>query len=145
MSNSCSSIVFWNLDNYNKEKTINDVRPRYPSHMIELTDSNIAVSHSDSPYPIIIIETNNYTIIQKITVEGYTSNNSSLHLVSSNSFMYAYSGRIVYFSTTNYNVLFKDNNVGDVDGQYGITTTKNGRYIIITSRSNGLVIFEQYY
>ena len=79
------------------------------------------------------------------TVFGTEDNLQSLHLVTSNSFMYAYSGRIVYFSTTNYNVLFKDNNVGDVDGQYGITTTKNGKYIVITSRSQGLVIFELYY
>ena len=66
-----STIVFWNLQTFKKEGTVQNVYAGTPKHMIELPNKFIAVSNYIPPNPIVIIDSFNYMKIQEIHQQGH--------------------------------------------------------------------------
>lgn len=66
-----STIVFWNLQTFKKEGTVQNVYAGTPKHMIELPNQFIAVSNYIPPNPIVIIDSFNYMKIQEIHQQGH--------------------------------------------------------------------------
>ena len=141
-----SSLYFWNSSTYQKLNTIKNVYTDVSEHMIELPNGNIAVSSYVSPYPIVIINPTNYSIIKEIKDQEYITTYSALCLFDAYSFIYVRDGKFLQISNNNeYEILFKTKSEEQLYGWSGIINIENGKYLIIGNKSNGLEIVKPYY
>ena len=114
--------------------------------MIELPNGNIAVSSCVSPYPIVIINLTNYSIIKEIKDQEYITTRSSLCLFDAFSFIYVNNGKFIQISLNNeHEILFKTQSEQQLNGYGGIINIENGKYLIIENKSYGLEIVKPYY
>jgi WD40 repeat protein len=74
---SSKGVSFWNLNDYTELHTIEGYIVDYPTHMIELSDGNIALSAKDKPYPIVIIDSSSYQVKKMIAVQ----NNETISII----------------------------------------------------------------
>ena len=125
-----TGVSFWNLNDYTKLHTIEGYGVYYPTHMIELSDGNIALSAGDEPYPIVIIDSSSYEVKKKIQLEEYITRCSSLCVCDEHSFVYAYDGTFLQISNEDGEILFKSKG-GNFDGHYGILPLEGGKYFAI--------------
>ena len=144
--NDNSSLYFWNSSTYEKLNTINNVRTDYCEHMIEVPNGHIAVSSCVSPYPIVIINPTNYSIIKEIKAQEYITCQSALCLFDAYSFIYVKDGKFLQISINNdYDILFKTKSEEQLNGYQGMINIENGKYLIIENKSYGLEIVKPYY
>ena len=127
---SSIGVSFWNLNDYTKQHTIEGYSVDYPTHMIELSDDNIALSSGVEPYPIVIIDSSSYQIVTIIQLKEYFTFNSSLCVFDEHSFIYAHRGTFLQISNEDGRVLFHSKG-GRFHGWYGILPLEGGKYFAI--------------
>lgn len=138
ISNYYGGLTFWNLNNYSREHTIENIYTADSiSSIIELPNQKIALSSYKSPYPIIIIDVNNYSIIKEIQIKGFTTSYSALCLLNEFSFIYVYDGKIIQISNSDYSVLYKTNTAEELFGKNGVFPVEGGKYLIISNKNQG--------
>ena len=142
-SSSCPSLTFWNLTTYKKDAVMKEgIAVMKSAHMVELSGNRIAVSTNAD---IIILDTAKYSIIKRLQVEGFILNSASLCLFDEFSFICACAGGFVQVSSLDYRVMYKDNNVLDVDGVNGIKSVEGGKYLVTMNNSYGLTVLQPFY
>ena len=110
-----------------------------PSHMIELSDGNIALSADDEPYPIVIIDSSSYEVKKEIQLKGYITFYSSLCVCDEHSFVYVYKGTFLQISNEDGEILFKSKG-GNFNGYYGILPLEGGKYFAISNKKRISII-----
>ena len=136
---SSTGVSFWDLNNYTQQQTIKGYGVYYPSHMIELSDGNIALSTVDEPYPIVIIDSSSYQVTKEIQLEQHITSYSSLCVFNQNSFIYAYKGTFLQISSEDYSIVFQSTG-GKFNGYGGIIPIEGGKYFIIENESRISVV-----
>jgi WD40 repeat protein len=147
VASTCNDLHFWNIMNYQKIYTINDisVSDTYHTHsLFELFTGNIALSHSKSPYPIVIINPLNYTIIKKISDSDYITSYSCLSEFDKFSFLYCYCGKFVQISNQSYEIIAKFKMEEKILGNYSFITSNEKKHIITRNNDNGIIILEPF-
>ena len=135
------SISFWNLNNYKREGIVRGVYVWWESHMIELPNGMIAISSNTLKFPIVIIDTVNYTVVKEIEEVGFTNvKNSSLIMWDKLSFVFVFDGKFVQISVKDYTVLNKGNTDKTIHGYHGLLVIENGKYLIATNNKNGMTV-----
>ena len=130
---SSTGVSFWNLNNYTKLHTIKGYGVALSTHMIELSDGNIALSANDEPYPIVIIDSSSYQVVTVIQLKEYITWCSSLCVFDEHSFIYVYKGTFLQISNEDGEILFKSKG-GNFKGCFGgILPLKGGKYCAIES------------
>ena len=71
-------VSFWNINNYTQQHFIKGYCVDWFTHMIELSNGNIALSSDKEPYPIIIIDITSHQVKKEIKVREYVNCFSSL-------------------------------------------------------------------
>ena len=134
------STDFWDLNNYTKITSLQGVYVG-SSHkrMIELCDGNIAVASSCNGYPIMIIDSSNYTIIKEIKE---CNNYSSISNFDRHSFLYVFDGTFIQTSTGNYEILYKTTTESKLRGRGGILAVEGNKYLLIENQSSGITVIE---
>ena len=132
-----TSIDFWDLNNYKKLHSIKGHYAHYfGQRIIELPNKLIAISSMASDYPIIIVDPITYCIIKEIKEQGYISNDSSLCVLDTHSFVYAYYGKVVQIAIDDeYSVLYKTKSEQQLNGDNGIVSVDKGKYLIVVNSS----------
>ena len=142
-SSSYPSLTFWNLNTYKKDAVIKEgISVMKSVHMVELSGNRIAAS---SNADIVIIDTVKYSIIKKLQVEGLVLTAASLCLFDEFSFICACAGGFVQVSSLDYRIMYKDNNVVDVNGGNGIKSVEGGKYLVTMNNSYGLTVLQPFY
>ena len=136
---SSTGVSFWDLNDYTQQQTIKGYGVYYPSHMIELADSNIALSTVDEPYSIVIIDSSSYQVTKEIQLEQHITSYSSLCVFNHNSFIYAYKGTFLQISSEDYSIVFQSKG-GQFNGYGGIIPIEGGKYFIIENESRISVV-----
>jgi WD40 repeat protein len=126
-----SYILFYNIDNYTQEHTVKGYCAGWSSHMVELSDGNVALSSVKKPHPIVIIDTSSYQIITMIQLKDIIPHHSTLYAFNEHSFIYIYEGTFLQISSENYSIVFKSNGER-FNGFYGgIIPLEGGKYFAI--------------
>ena len=145
---SCSSIQyisFWNLNTYQKEGVIKGIYCSRQNHMIELPNNMIALSSPINDYLIIIINPNNYTIEKEIQEECFSFTCcSSLCMLNPHSFVYLYNNYFLQISIRDYSIMYKTNELKNLDGEYLVIPIEGGKYLVTTNITNGIAIIKPY-
>ena len=123
---SSRGISFWNINNYTHQHTITRYSA-FSTHMIELSNGNIALSSRYKPHPIVIIDSSSYQIVTVIQLKEYITYYSSLCVFDEHSFIYAYYGTFLQISSEDGRVLFHSKG-GNFDGFGGILPLEGGKY-----------------
>ena len=147
VSSSCDwegnqpALSFWSLSTYKRKFTLRGFCVFYPSHMIEIAYEKLALSTTcKEGYPIVIIDTKNYSVIREIRIEKYLMCNSSICVFDDFSFVYVNKNNFLQISIEDYNVIYKSNNEKGFDGSSGIISIDNGKYLAIVNAVNGISI-----
>ena len=85
---SCG-VTFWNINDYIKLHTIKGYSVDQPTHMIELSNGNVALFNNVHPYLIVIINTSSYEIMTIIQMKEYIPSCSSMFVIDERSFIFA--------------------------------------------------------
>ena len=126
-----NGISFWNLDTCVNEHTLDGYGIDRPTHLIELSDGNIALSSRSTPHPIVIIDSNSYQVITFIHLEEDITCCSSLCMVNEYSFIYVYNGTLIQISSKDYSIMFKTKE-GKFNGFFGgIILLEKGTFFVI--------------
>ena len=145
---SCGSscLEFWKIKANQKVKSIKGVYTEYClNSMIELPNHNIAISTVSPSSTIVIIDTQQFTIIQQIQLQGYISNYSAICLLNKNSFLYIREGNLVQISTTDYSILYSTKNKTNLQGMFGLLSVPEENCIIVHNNKNGIDILKANY
>ena len=140
------SMSFWNTKTFKWEHKVECCECRSSNGLIELPNHCVAVSGGWSS-AIDIIDTDTYQLIKQIKCEGYIDDSgscSSLHLLSNGTFLYFHNECFCQISSKKYKVLFKNQMEKEFRGNV-ITSTLNGKYIIIDNKNWGMSIFRVKY
>ena len=71
-------MFFWNINDYKQQHNIKGYDVQYSTHMIELSNGDVALSSNDKPFPIIIIDGLLYQVKKKVQLKGNIISGSSL-------------------------------------------------------------------
>ena len=128
-------ISFWDINNYTQQHTVKGYGAFWPTHMIELSDGNIALSANVRDFPIVIIDTTTYQIVTVIKLKEDIISNSPFCVFNEHSFIYFYNGTFLQISNDDYSIVFKSKRE-NFDGDYygGVITIKGGRYLAVQNR-----------
>ena len=131
-TSSLSGVSFWNINDYTHQHTITGYTVDGSTHMIELSNGNIALSFWDEHHPIIvIIDSSSYQIVTVIHLKEYIYGYSSLCVFDEHSFIYVRYGTFLQISSEDGRVLFHSEG-GRFDGWYGgILPLEGGKYFAI--------------
>ena len=130
-ASSLRGVSFWNINDYTKQHTVTGYGVRWSTHMIELSNGNIALSSDDEPYPIVIIDSSSYQIVTMIQLKEYITCPSSLCVFDEHSFIYACDGTFLQISSEDGRVLFHSKG-GRFNGRFGgILSLEGGKYFAI--------------
>ena len=127
--NSSTGVTFWDLNNYTKQHNIEGYSVIHSSHMIELSDGNIAISSKNEPYPIIIIDSNSYQVKKEIQSKELIIGCSSLCMFDKNSFIYVYEGAFLQISNEDFSILYNSQG-GKFKGYRSIISLEGGYFAI---------------
>ena len=72
------SVSFWDINNYTHQQSIKRYSVYGSTHMVELSNGNIALSVIGCPYPIVINDSLSYQIVTMIQLKEYITLESSL-------------------------------------------------------------------
>ena len=135
-----SYILFYNIDNYTKDHTVEGYCAGWSSHMVELSDGNVALSSVKKPHPIVIIDTSSYQIITMIQLKDIIPHHSTLYTFNEHSFIYIYEGTFLQISIEDYSTLFQLKE-GNFNGCYGgIIPIEGGKYFAIQNNKRIVII-----
>ena len=87
-ASSCG-VTFWNINDYTKLHTVKGYSVDQFTHMIELSNGNVALSNNVHPYPIVIINTSSYEIMTVMQMKKYIPSCSSMIALDERSFIFA--------------------------------------------------------
>ena len=128
---SSHGISFWNLNDFTHKHTLKGYSVSWSSHMIALTNGNIVLSSNEEPYPIVIIDSSTYKIVNVIQLNERIFYYSSLCVCDEHSFIYACDGTFLQISSDDYSILFKSKE-GKFRGYWGgIIPLEGGQYFAI--------------
>ena len=82
-ASSCG-VTFWNINDYTKLHTV-----KGSTHMIELSNGNVALSNNVHTYPIVVINTSSYEIMIVMQMKKYIPSCSSMITLDERSFIFA--------------------------------------------------------
>ena len=145
---SCGSscLECWKIKANQKVQSIKGVYTDYClNSMIELPNHNIAISTQSPSNTIVIIDTQQFTMIRQIQLQGYISNCSAICLLNKHSFLYIYNGSLVQISTTDYSILYSTTNKTNLQGKFGLLSIPQENCIIVHNDKNGIDILKTYY
>ena len=143
---SNTGISFWNLNKFSNMNTIKGYGVSHPTHMIELSNGNVALSvKKESTYPIVIVDSVNYRVIKEIVLTQKITQNSSLCVCDQRSFVYVYNGTFVQISNEDYKVMYEATE-GNFDGVNGVIplggkkcfAVLNGKCVTIVQPENDM-------
>ena len=127
---SCGdNLTFWDLNNYNQQHNIEEYGVTCSSHMIELSNGNIAISSRKEPYPIVIIDSNSYQVKKVIKSKELITGCSSLCMFDENSFIYVYEGAFLQISNEDFSILYQSQG-GKFKGYRSIISLEGGYFAI---------------
>ena len=101
------------------------------------------MSEYSSPYPIVIIEPDNYSIVKKIQVQEYITDYSSICAWKNDSFIYSCGGKFLQISIDDYSVIYKSDKEHQLNGKCGMISIRNN-YLVVQNDSNGFSIITTY-
>ena len=128
---SSTGVSFWNINSFIKQHTITGYCVYYPTHMIELSDGNIALSsYINSSSLIVIIDSSSYEVKKEIQLEEYITDCSSLCVYDEHSFVYVYKGTFLQISNEDGSIIFQSEG-GNFNGDKGILPLEGGKYFAI--------------
>ena len=143
-------VTFWNLNNYTKLHAIKGYDVRWPTHMIELFDGNIALSTWNYPCLIVIIDNSTYQVKKEIKFGpmkewslGSAAPCFSLHVFDKHSFFFVRDGYFVQISNEDGSILFQSKG-GRFDGYYGVIPLEGGEYFALNN-DKGIAIIKPCY
>ena len=140
VSGGLSSLVsFWNINDYTHQHSVKGYIVFGSTHMIELSNGNIALSSFTKPHPIVIIDSSSYQFVTMIQLEEYFTYCSSLCVFDEHSFIYAYEGTFLQISNEDGRVLFHSKG-GKFDGYRGILPLEGGKYFAISNKKRISII-----
>ena len=126
-----SGVSFWDINSYLNLNTIKGYAVDKPTHMVALSDGNVAISNLYPGETIVVINSSTFEIMKVIQEEGYIVKYSSLFMYDQFSFIYVHRGTFLQISSEDYSVIFKSIG-GDFDGYYGgIISIEDGKYLAI--------------
>ena len=140
---SSTGLSFWNLTNYTRQYTIKGYDVCLPTHMIELSDGNIALSFFDKPCSIVIIDSSSYQIRKDIQLKEHITFPSSLCVLNEHSFIYVCNGTLIQISNEDYSILYQLKGQ-NFNGDYGIIPLQGGKYFAIQNDTK-ISIIKPYY
>ena len=130
---SSTGVSFWDLNTYTRQEVIKGCGIDYSSHMIELSDGNIALSSADKCFPIVIIDSELYQIKIEFLWKEYIAKYSALYLLNNHSFIYTCEGTFLQISSDDYSILYQSTG-GKFSGYYGgIISIDKGKYLAVES------------
>ena len=141
-SNNNPSISFWNLISYERESIFNGYYAFRFSHIIELSNGNIALSSKTEQYPIVIINTITYTIENIIYAK---ENESSLCNINNKSFIYIYFEKLIQLFNDKQLAIFKWITKKELDGYRGIISMNEDNLFIVQNNCDGFSIIKIIY
>ena len=127
--NLTTGVTFWDLNKYNKQHNIEGYGVNWSSHMIELSNGNIAISSRKDPYPIVIIDSNSYQVKKVIESKELITGCSSLCIFDENSFIYVYEGAFLQISNEDFSILYQSQG-GKFKGYRSIISLEGGYFAI---------------
>ena len=127
---------FWNLNDYTSQHTIKGYGVDYHTHMVGLSDGNIALSFSERPHPIVIIDSSSYKVKKKIYLKGLVTSSSNLCVFDQYSFIYAHDDLFLQISNEDGAILFQSEE-GTFDGVYRKNILLDGGNYIAVKNVNG--------
>lgn len=134
---SCSlpSIDFWDLQTYQRIRSIEGIYAFMPSHMIELSNGNVAVSlrNGVSDCKIAIIDTEKFCVIKEIVDSKFIADMSSLCVWDNDSFVFVDEKKFVQISMVDYTVKYKKKFNEVIGGYYGILNINKGECLGVNS------------
>ena len=134
------STDFWDLNNYTKINSIQNVYVgSCHKRMIELYDGNIAMVSSLSGFPIVVIDSSNYTKIKEIKE---SKDYSTISNFDNYSFLYVFDGTFVQISIGNYEIIYKNTKENKLRGRGGILAVEDSKYLLIENKSSGITVIE---
>ena len=126
-----SGVTFWNVNNYTQQHHVEGYCVCWASHMIELSDGNVALSSGYEPYPIVVIDSATYQVKKEIQLKDCVAKCSSLCWFSHHSFIYACKGCLVQVSSEDCSVMFQAKG-GRFNGCYGgVVPIDGGKYFAV--------------
>ena len=143
---SNTGISFWNLTKFSNMNTIKGYGVSHPTHMIELSNGNVALSvKKESTYPIVIVDSVNYRVIKEIVLTQKITQNSSLCVCDQRSFVYVYNGTFLQISNEDFKVMYEGTE-GNFDGVNGVIplggkkcfAVLNGKCVTIVQPENDM-------
>ena len=140
---SSTGLSFWNLNTYTKQHIIKGYDVYLPTHMIELSDGNIALSFFDRPFSIVIIDSSSYQIRSDIQLKEYINWASSLCVLNEHSFIYVCKGAFLQISSEDYSILYQSKGQF-FNGDYGIISLQGGKYFAIQNDTRISIIKPSY-
>ena len=123
-------VSFWNINDYTKQHTITGYGVCWSTHMIELSNGNIALSYNIKPHPIVIIDSSSYQVKKEIQLKECIPYPSSLCVFDEHSFIYVRDGTFLQISNGDDSVLFHSEG-GRFNGIDGILPLEGGKYFVI--------------
>ena len=128
---SSIGLFVWDINHYIHEHTIKGSCVSWSTHMIELSNGNIALSSNVQYYPIVIIDSSTYQVVTMIQMKKYFTSCSSLCVFNQHSFVYACNGKFFQISSEDGSILFQSKG-GKFRGYYGgIIPIEKGNYFVI--------------
>ena len=137
-----NSLSFWNLKTYSKIGTLSGVCTFHPDGMIELPNSNIAVSNYFSSYSISIVDTEKISIVQEIKSNMNFPECSGLLLWKEEYIVYACNGILNVISINDYKIITANDKDNTFDGHKGMISVINGNYLLMNNLLNGIDIVD---
>ena len=132
-------VSFWNINDYTHQHTIKGYTVDWSTHMIELSNGNIALSSRNYPHPIVIIDSSSYQIVTMIQLKEYITYPSSLCVFDEHSFIYVRNGTFLQISSEDGRVLFHSKE-GRFNGYKGILPLEGGKYVAISNEKRISII-----
>ena len=139
------SISFWSLNSYKRKFHLKGYHASEPSHMVELPDGNIAVSSDQEGYPIVIIDTNKFVVIEEILWEGTITLTSTPCVLDDFSIIYAKGKTVLQISSKTYDLITRIEGKEGLDGYYGLINVEKGDFLIIPNGLKGISIIKPIY
>ena len=135
-----SGVTFWNVNNYTQQHHVEGYCVCWGSHMIELSDGNVALSSAYEPYPIVVIDSATYQVKKEIQMKECVMKCSSLCWFSHHSFIYACKGCLVQVSSEDCSVMFQAKG-GRFNGCYGgVVPIDGGKYFAVENEKRITII-----
>lgn len=131
------SLNFWNLKQGKKIYMMKNIFARSPDGLLELPNENIAVSHSEPPFQIKIIDPLRYACVTEIQDKSFDCY-SSFCLLNKNNMIFVCSNGCVQINLDNYQIIKNYPCQKKLIGKYGIINNTKENCLIVVNEEQGI-------